>query len=96
MAMTASSDDLIYCSSTELAATIRARDVSSEEVVLAHEYTLPFSLTGWPCVVVRAGTSADGLPIGVQIVARAWREDVALTVARHVETALRGWQRPPL
>jgi len=59
-------------------------------------YTVPFSLTGWPCVVVRAGTSPQGLPIGVQIVARPWREDVALAAAKRIEAALGGWQRPPL
>jgi amidase len=30
----------------------------------------------------------------VQVVARAWREDVALAVAQHLEQALGGWQRP--
>jgi amidase len=59
-------------------------------------YTLPFSLTGYPCVVVRAGTSPEGLPIGVQVAARPWREDVALAVAKQIETALGGWQPPPL
>ena len=59
-------------------------------------YTLPYSLTGYPCVVVRAGTSAKGLPIGVQVVARPWRDDVALAVAQHIETALGGWKRPPI
>jgi amidase len=60
-------------------------------------YTLPYSLTGWPCVVVRAGTSPEeGLPIGVQIVARPWRDDVALAVAQVIEGALGGWQPPPL
>jgi amidase len=67
-----------------------------EETIGLFNYTLPFSLTGWPCVVVRAGTSPEGLPIGVQIVARPWREEVALVVAQHLETALYGWQRPPL
>lgn len=37
-----------------------------------------------------------GLPIGVQLVARPWREDVALAAARVVETASGGWQRPPI
>ena len=46
-------------------------------------------------VVVRAGSSAEGLPIGVQVVARPWREDVALAVARHIEEALGGWRAPP-
>ena len=67
-----------------------------EETIGLFNYTLPFSLTGWPCVVVRAGTSPEGLPIGVQIVARPWREEVALAVAQHLETALHGWQRSPL
>ena len=59
-------------------------------------YTLPYSLTGWPCVVVRAGTTRDGLPIGVQIVARPWRDDVALAVAQVIERELGGWQAPSL
>jgi amidase len=59
-------------------------------------YTLPYSLTGWPCVVVRAGTAPEGLPIGVQIVARPWRDDVALAAAQAIEGAPGGWQPPPL
>ncbi|MCI0818515.1 MAG: amidase [Chloroflexi bacterium] len=59
-------------------------------------YTLPFSLTGYPCVVVRAGVSTEGLPIGVQVVAQPWRDDVALGVAHNIETALGGWQPPGL
>jgi amidase len=59
-------------------------------------YTLPFSLTGYPCAVVRAGTSPEGLPIGVQVAAGPWREDVALAVAKQIETALGGWQPTPL
>ena len=62
----------------------------------AFSYTITYNLTGWPAAVVRAGTSPEGLPIGAQIVARPWREDVALVVAQHIETALGGWQRPPL
>lgn len=57
-------------------------------------YTLPYSLTGYPCAVVRVGTSNDGMPIGVQIVARPWRDDVALAVAKHLEDELDGWQPP--
>jgi amidase len=46
--------------------------------------------------VVRVGTSPEGLPIGVQIVTRPWREDVALAVAQYLEEVLGGWQQPPL
>jgi amidase len=59
-------------------------------------YTNVYNLTGWPGAVVRAGTSPEGLPIGVQVVARPWREDVALAIAQHIEKALGGWRPPPL
>jgi len=59
-------------------------------------YTKPFSMAGWPSATVRAGSSVEGLPIGVQIVAGPWREDVALAVAQYIETTLGGWQPPPL
>ncbi|WP_028008932.1 amidase [Solimonas flava] len=56
-----------------------------------------FNSTGWPVVVVRCGASADGrLPIGIQVVAPPWREDVALAVARYIEGRSGGWTRPPL
>ena len=55
-------------------------------------YTIPYSLTGNPCVVVRAGTSPENLPIGVQIVAGNWHDDVALRAARAIERALGGWR----
>lgn len=51
-------------------------------------YTQVFNLTGWPSTVVRAGTSAEGLPIGVQVVAHPWREDVSLALAGCLERAL--------
>ena len=59
-------------------------------------YSEIHNLTGWPAAVVRAGTSPEGLPIGVQLVAKPWREDVALAAARVVEAATGGWQAPAL
>lgn len=59
-------------------------------------YSDVHNLTGLPAVVVRGGTSDGGLPIGVQLVAPPWREDLALAAARVVEAASGGWQRPPL
>ena len=56
-------------------------------------YTLIWSLVGYPAVVVRAGTTPAGLPVGVQIAAAPWREDLALAAASIVEQALGGWQR---
>lgn len=57
-------------------------------------YTKTYNLTGWPSATVRCGTSAEGLPIGVQIVARPWREDVALAASQALERALGGWAPP--
>ena len=57
-------------------------------------FTQLFNLTGWPAVVVRAGTSRNGLPIGVQCVAPPWREDIALAAARHLEVVFGDWPAP--
>ncbi len=59
-------------------------------------YTMTYNLTGWPGAVVRGGTSPEGLPIGVQIVARPWREDIVLAVAQLLESELGGFQAPDL
>ena len=55
-------------------------------------YSDVHNLTGWPAVVVRGGSSDQGLPIGVQIIAPPWREDLALAGARIVEAASGGWR----
>jgi amidase len=59
-------------------------------------WTTPHSLTGWPAATVRAGSSSETLPIDVQLVARPWRDDVALAAAARVEAELREFPRPPL
>lgn len=68
---------------------------SGDEYKPAFSYAVTYNLTGWPCAVVRGGTSPGGLPVGVQVVARPWREDVVLAVARIIEDTLGGFQ-PPL
>ncbi len=62
----------------------------------AFSYTMTFNLTGWPAAVVRASTSSQGLPIGVQVAARPWNEHVALAIAQVLEEALGGWHAPPI
>jgi amidase len=56
-----------------------------DDVFRGYSYTMAHNLTGWPAAVVRCGTSREGLPIGVQIAGRPWREDVVLAVARVLE-----------
>jgi amidase len=62
----------------------------------AFSYTQAWNLTGWPAGVVRGGETATGLPIGVQVVARPWREDVALAAMERIEVASGGWRMPAL
>jgi amidase len=59
-------------------------------------YTMVHNLTGWPACVLRGGTSPDGLPIGIQVTAPYWREDIALALARIIEARLGGFKPPPL
>ncbi len=47
-------------------------------------FTQPISFIGLPVVAVPVWLDA-GLPLGVQVIAAPWREDVALRVARHLE-----------
>ena len=58
-------------------------------------YAQMHNLTGWPTATVRIGTSPEGLPIGVQVAARPWREDVALALVQHLEKSFGGWKMPP-
>jgi amidase len=51
-------------------------------------YTEAFDLTGWPSGVVRGGTSPEGMPIGVQVTANPWREDIVLAVMALLEQSL--------
>ena len=67
----------------------------SNDPAFGDTYSDVHNLTGFPAVVVRGGTSPEGLPIGVQLVAGPWREDVALAAARVVEVASGGWRPPP-
>ena len=68
--------------------------------------TYPHFMAGWPVawgncaglpgVVVPCGRDRDGLPIGLQINGRAFGEETVLAVAKAAETALGGYQKPPL
>lgn len=49
--------------------------------------TALWNYAGWPAVSVPVGLSDEGLPIGFQIVARPWREGLALRAARVIERA---------
>ncbi|MDQ8204682.1 amidase [Pelagicoccus sp. SDUM812003] len=59
-------------------------------------YTRVYNVTGWPAAVVRASEGPDGMPIGLQIVGRPFKEDNVLAVAYEIEKAFGGWKAPKL
>lgn len=63
--------------------TVEAFREESERTVFA--FTSPFNVTGQPAVSLPLGETDDGLPVGVQLVARFAREDVLLALARTFE-----------
>ena len=64
-------------------------------IFVAH--TLPFNITGQPAISLPLHWTADGVPIGVQLVAAYGREDVLIRVAAQLEQAA-PWaaRRPPI
>jgi amidase len=67
----------------------------SISVFRAFSYSQTFNVFGLPSVVVPAGQSAEGLPIGVQIIGRSFEEETVLAAASVIEETLGGWRRPP-
>ena len=84
--------DLLVCPPNAHAALLHGE---ADAKMRAFSHTMTWNLAGWPGAVVRAGATPTGLPIGVQLVARPWREDVALAAAACIERALGGWRPAP-
>lgn len=79
--------DVVLCPVTAGPAPPHGCTPGSEEPLesyLAFNYTHAFSVAGLPVAVVRVGTER-GLPIGVQVVAPAFHDHVALAVAGALE-----------
>ncbi|MGA8311341.1 MAG: amidase [Terriglobales bacterium] len=62
----------------------------------AWSYCEWFNLLGTPAAVVPVGRSPEGLPIGVQIVARPWQEELVLSVAAALEEQCGACGPPPI
>jgi amidase len=83
--------DAIICPVYTHAALPHGQSIADENF-RGFSHTMAYNLSGLPAAVLRCGASASGLPIAVQVVARAWREDVALAVAARLEREFGGWK----
>jgi amidase len=65
------------------------------EYLDAMRFTQWFNALACPAAVVPVGTSPEGLPIGVQIAARPFEDEVVLGVSAVVDAAF-GYRQPPI
>jgi Asp-tRNA(Asn)/Glu-tRNA(Gln) amidotransferase A subunit family amidase len=85
-------DVIISPTTGRTAAPIRPEAIacgeSDQEVLEAMTvFSFAANATGLPAVTVPVGYDGEGLPIGMQIMARSWQESVALRVAAAAESA---------
>ncbi|MCJ8282866.1 MAG: amidase [Rivularia sp. ALOHA_DT_140] len=57
-------------------------------------YLVPFNLTGHPVVVIPIGFTEDGLPIGMQIVGKRWKEMELLNIAGKLDEIIGDFRSP--
>lgn len=90
--------DLIICPASQRAPIPLDHPIPPPDMWTKSSYTSQYNTTGWPAGVVRAGTSKDdpGLPLGIQVVAQPWRDDVVIAAMAHIEKQTGGWVPPPL
>ncbi len=57
-------------------------------------YTIPFNLSGHPAVVIPIARTQTGLPIGLQIIGKRWREIELLSIAQLIDNIIGDFQYP--
>jgi aspartyl-tRNA(Asn)/glutamyl-tRNA(Gln) amidotransferase subunit A len=88
--------DLLVTPTGPTAATLLEGDLTTggeaDPDVLAAliHFSGPFNLTGFPAVSIPCGFTANGLPVGMQLVAKLWQESSLLAVA-HAYQQVTGW-----
>jgi aspartyl-tRNA(Asn)/glutamyl-tRNA(Gln) amidotransferase subunit A len=78
-------DVLITPASPSVAFKLGDKTDNPLAMYLCDTYTIPSNLSGDPGVSVPFGTGADGLPVGVQVLAPALGEQVMFRVAAELE-----------
>ncbi len=89
--------DLLVTPTTAAPASVLGEYLTRYVSGLGSAFTRPLNVTGHPALSLPLGWPSDGLPRGVQLVARYGREDVLINVASALEAAT-PWhdRRPPM
>ena len=88
--------DVLLTPTTPSAAPLRDGANTIETGRLLLRFTSPFNFTGLPALSVPCGFTAEGLPIGLQIVGPAWSEARVLRAGHAYEQATDWHKREPL
>ncbi|MEM7688869.1 MAG: amidase [Pseudomonadota bacterium] len=67
---------------------------ADKEPAAQADFTCLANIAGLPAISIPAGSSADGLPIGVQIVGPAGAEGALFALAHHLDTQLNAYRAP--
>lgn len=82
--------DLLILPATPNTAPMIEGSDAVEQARRLTRYTAPFNLTGLPAISVPCGFDRQGLPIGLQLVSRAW-DEAGLLRAAHAYERETGW-----
>ncbi len=89
------SHEFLITPTTPIAApTIEGND-AVEQAGRLTRFTAPFNLTGLPALSIPCGFTSEGMPIGLQIVARAWGDAKVLNAGYAFEQATEWHKRKP-
>lgn len=87
--------DVLILPTTPIAAPILEGENAVERARLLTRLTAPFNLTGLPALSVPCGFTSEGLPIGLQIVSRAWNESGVLRIGYTYQEATNWHKQKP-
>jgi aspartyl-tRNA(Asn)/glutamyl-tRNA(Gln) amidotransferase subunit A len=85
--------DLLLTPTTPVSAPIRGSADAVERARQLTRFTAPFNLTGLPALSIACGWTIEKMPIGLQIISRAWAENKILSAANLYEQN-RGFEVP--
>lgn len=87
--------DILLTPTTAIPAARIAEAEALTQAKILTRYTAPFNLTGLPAISLPCGFTAEGLPIGLQLVTASWGEARLLRAAYAFESATHFHERFP-